>query len=205
MTIVNAEQSELTPAQRRTLEELKRSAEPVVFPRDEIEHLAAEARRAINAMVARVGADRHMVASKNGISSALGCERLHVLGRSFEWSVRNARGCVAHRAIELLLNWRGEPTPADLVDEAIARLAEDDSWLGDWRRCALAGRRGRPARPSALESVTQFVECFPPLRHALAPGHRGPGPLAGRAGRSCCGPRPTSSSGGPPATRAARC
>jgi hypothetical protein len=162
VSIVNTEPAELTPAQRRTLDELKRSAEPVMFPRDEIEQLITETRRAINAMVGRVGPNRQIIASKNGISSALGCERLHVLGRSFEWSVRNARGSVAHRAIELMLNWRGEPEPADLVDEAIARLAEDDSGLGDFV-AALSPADEADLRGGALESVIRFVESFPPL------------------------------------------
>ena len=40
-----AGRAELTPSQLRTLEELRRTGEPVVFPPDEIEQLVNEARR----------------------------------------------------------------------------------------------------------------------------------------------------------------
>ncbi len=75
---------------------------------------------------------------------------------------------MAHRAIELLLNWRGEPTPADLVDDAIARLADDDSSIGDWIAALSAGDEA-DLRGRAVDRVTQFVECFPPLRRAWHP------------------------------------
>ena len=45
---------------------------------------------------------------------------------------RRREGQVSHRAIQLLLNWRGEPTPADLVNEALARLADDENSFGDY-------------------------------------------------------------------------
>jgi hypothetical protein len=153
---------ELTPSQLRTLEELRKTGEPLVFPPDEIDELVNEARDAVHQLTARVGPDGHIVATKHGVTSALGCERLHVTERPFEWSVRNARGSVAHRAIELMLNWRGDPEPADLVDEAIARLAEDESGLGDFVAGLSPGDEA-DLRGGALDSVTHFVESFPPL------------------------------------------
>jgi hypothetical protein len=158
----------LTPTQRGTLDVLRRSGEPLVFPRDEVDALVHDAREAVNEMVARVGPDRQVVANKHGISSALGCELLHVTDRPFEWSVRIARGSVAHRAIELMLNWRGEPEPADLVDEAIARLAEDESSIGDFI-AGLSPADEADLRGGALESVIRFVESFPPLDRKWRP------------------------------------
>ena len=55
-------------------------------------------------------------------------------GGEFEVTVPIARGSVAHKAIELAIHWKGEPVPLDLVDEAMARLTESDSWMTDWLR-----------------------------------------------------------------------
>ena len=41
-------------------------------------------------LTGRVGPGGQIVATKHGVTSALGCERLHVTDRPFEWSVRNA-------------------------------------------------------------------------------------------------------------------
>ena len=71
-------------------------------------------------------------------------------------------GRSSHQAIQLLLNWRGEPTPADLVDEALARLADEERSIGDWI-AALGPADEADLRGRAVERVTQFVECFPPL------------------------------------------
>ena len=46
---------------------------------------------------------------------------------SFEWTISNLRGTVMHKAVELSINWRGPVEPADLVDEALARLADEES------------------------------------------------------------------------------
>ena len=60
------------------------------------------------------------------------------------------------------------PEPADLVDEAIARLAEDESGLGDFV-AALSPGDEADLRGGALDSVTHFVESFPPLDRRWRP------------------------------------
>src|SRR3546814_19968982 len=50
------------------------------------------------------------------------------------WNVPAARGTVAHKAIELQANGRGESEPCRLVDEAIARLAELEGPLATFLR-----------------------------------------------------------------------
>src|SRR5690606_33520245 len=80
----------------------------------------------------------------------------------FAWTVALARGTVAHKAIELTLNWVGEPAPAALVDEAMAKLEHDDAPVSDFlRTCSLADRA--ELRGQATERVAKFIECFPPL------------------------------------------
>ena len=106
--------------------------------------------------------------SKHALTSALGCEVQHLHPDPFAWSPALASGQVAHRAIQLILHWRGEPVPADVVDDAMARLSDDDSTLGDWI-AGLAPADEADLRGLAVERVTKFGECFPPLDKRATP------------------------------------
>ena len=58
--------------------------------------------------------------------------------------------------------------PADVVDEAIARLADDDSSLGDWVE-GLSEADRSDLRGLAVDKLIKFQECFPPLDKRAAP------------------------------------
>jgi CRISPR/Cas system-associated exonuclease Cas4 (RecB family) len=73
-----------------------------------------------------------------------------------------ARGSLAHKAIELSIHWKGDPTPLELVDEAVASLANADSGLADWLRTTTDADRAS-LRSQANDRVVKFLECFPPL------------------------------------------
>jgi CRISPR/Cas system-associated exonuclease Cas4 (RecB family) len=151
----------LSPSQRRTLEALRRSGEPLVFDGGFVDELVAEVTDALDQFADRLdGAE--LVVSKHRLASVLDCETHHLARSDFEWTAANAKGTVAHRAIQLLLSWRGEPTPIDLVDEAMARLIEEErgigSWIGGLGDADVADLRGQSA-----VRVTQFLEHFPPL------------------------------------------
>lgn len=151
----------LTPAQERTLSLLRRSAEPLVFDPALIAELKDEAREAFSHFAERL--DGHtLFVTKHTLSSVHDCEVHHLQPDDFAWTPATAKGQVAHRAIQLLLNWRGEPVPADLVDEAIARLSSDERNLSDWLQRLGPGDEA-DLRGMALERVTKFVETFPPL------------------------------------------
>src|SRR5690606_13016322 len=86
----------------------------------------------------------------------------------FEWSVPTARGTVAHKAVELSVHWRGEPTPTELVDEALGRLSNGGDGLAEFLQlCSevdLTELRGHaPAR------VTKVGASFPPLQARWRP------------------------------------
>ena len=110
--------------------------------------------------------------SKHTLATVHSCEA-HFLDSDdsrFDWSPANARGIVAHRAIEIMTHWRGDPNPADLVDETLARMADDAerasiggyiAGLDEYDRADLRGQ--------AVDRVTAFTECFPPLRPAWRP------------------------------------
>ena len=88
----------------------------------------------------------------------------------FDWSAGTATGTVVHKAIELSISSRTEAVPLDLVDYAMASLADDvrrsspRPWLLTASPLELADLRGR-----AHDRVVKFQECWPPLKAAWAP------------------------------------
>lgn len=162
--------AELSPLQRKTLGLLRRSADPVVFDEAFVASLRADVIDAFEEFHERLGegTDTAVFISKHRLSSVLGCEVQHLHDDTFTWSPAVAGGQVAHRAIQLMINWRGDPVPADVVEEAIARLADDDTSLGDWI-AALSEADMSDLRGLAVEKLIKFQECFPPLDRRAAP------------------------------------
>ncbi len=151
----------LTPTQERILGQLRREPTPLVFDPEAIAALAARAREAFDDLSVRLEGERLFV-GKSMLSSIHGCEARYLGPDDFVWTPASARGFVAHKAIELRTNWRGEPTPAELVDDAIARLSEQENTKGDWL-AGLSDGDLAELRGYALERVTRFVQDFPPL------------------------------------------
>lgn len=163
------EAASLTPAQESTLALLRRDGDPVVFDRHLIDSLTADFAEAFEHLSSRVEATGgDLFINKTRLTSVLGCEEHHLNGAPFEWNTRNAVGTVSHRSVELITNWRGEITPADVVDEAIARLIESGTGVGPWLaglgEADLADLRG-----PCTDAVVKFLETFPPLDRRWAP------------------------------------
>lgn len=167
MTDAPGEPAGLTPLQHKTLGLLRRAADPVVFDNAFVASLRADIEEAFEGFHERLGDDTVFL-SKHRLSSVLGCEVQHLLDDTFTWSPPVAGGQVAHRAIQLLIHWRGDPVPADVVDEAIARLADDDTSLGDWI-AGLSEADLADLRSVAVDKLIKFQECFPPLDKRAAP------------------------------------
>ncbi len=158
----------LTPAQQRTLDALRRTdGDPVVFDRELIVDLRADAAAGLADLAERLG-EGALAVNKFNVAEVLACETHFLAPKPFAWTPAIACGKVSHKAIELQLNWRGEPTPAELVDDALARLADEENTFGDWVAGLSAGDAA-DLRGRAVARVTQFVECFPPLRHTWHP------------------------------------
>jgi CRISPR/Cas system-associated exonuclease Cas4 (RecB family) len=152
----------LTPTQLRTLEALRRSGEPLVFDPDLVADIRTEMRVALDEFAERLRPNQEVWISKHKVGTALECEEYHLLPDDFEWKPATAKGQVAHRAIQLTLSWRGEPNPTELVDEAVARLADEERGIGQWI-AALSPADEADLRGQSVERVTKFMECFPPL------------------------------------------
>lgn len=160
-TVGWVERTELTPLQMATLEVLRKSPEPLVFDQSLAAELREVALEAFDEFGERLG-DRQVYMSKHRIATVLACEANAMAPDEFAWNPATATGQVSHRAIQLLVTWRGVPTPLELVDEAIARLADGDSGLGQWLAGLPPGEES-DLRGSATERVTRFLEGFPPL------------------------------------------
>ncbi len=151
----------LNPAQLRTLDLLRRSADPLVFDPELVVELRETMLEALAHFADRLDGDTLFV-TKHTLASVHGCEANFMVPDDFAWSPAAARGQVAHKAIQLMLNWRGEPTPRALVDDALARLADGDDHFGRWIAGLSPGDEAE-LRGFAVERVTNFSEAFPPL------------------------------------------
>lgn len=177
----------LNPVQQRTLDRLRRSGDPVVFARDFVEEIRNEMQAAVDHFATRLVDGDELWVSKHKVASVLDCEEHYLQPDEFAWTTANAKGTIAHRAIELQLSWRGDPTPIDLVDEALSRLSNDNSGIGTWV-ATLSDADEADVRSQSVERVTAFVENFPPLSKRWRPvteasvrwPSRGPITLAGK-------------------------
>jgi PD-(D/E)XK nuclease superfamily len=108
--------------------------------------------------------------SKHGLATVHGCEARWQAedDAPFVANAATVRGAVAHKAIELSVAWRGEPTPLELVDEALAGLTESDHWVADFLRRATEAERAE-VRGLANERVASFLECWPRLNRRWIP------------------------------------
>jgi len=124
--------------------------------------------------------------TKGVLSQVHACEA-HYLDEArepFAWNARNARGTVAHRALELTLSSRHEAAPLDLVDRAIDSLGADDprGVLRPWITGATAVEMA-DLRAGANDAVSKFIECWPPLKASWTPR------TETRIGADLCGDR----------------
>lgn len=156
-----ADGAELTPTQQRLLALVRRGGDALEFDDGAIADLKARATEAIAHLSARLGGETLWV-SKSLLSSVHGCEVAYLQPSDFSWKPSTAAGFVSHKAIELALNWRGEPTPAEVVDEAIARLADDMGNRGDYV-AGLDDAERADLRSRAIDRTTKFLQDFPPL------------------------------------------
>lgn len=163
----------LNPAQREVIALLGRSAEDIertAMPDGIGALLLEELEKSLEPLADELSPDSPLWVSKHALSTVHSCEAHHLAGQgSFEWSPATVRGTVAHRAIEIGIHVRGTPTPAELVDETIARLVDDTRAPASQYLASLGEYDRAEVRGLAVEHVTAFQECFPPLKAAWIP------------------------------------
>jgi hypothetical protein len=159
----------LNPAQVEVLEQLGAAAgERPTFP----DELRTDLRVAIEAELDPILPENDdLFVNKHALSQVHGCEAKYLdeqENRHFEWTVPTARGTVAHKAIELGVNWDGEPLPTELVDRATARLENSEAGISQWIQ-GLDLAEQAELRSDAVDRVTKFFECWPPLNPKWRP------------------------------------
>ena len=159
----------LNAAQQQVLDQLGSTERPYFEPslRAQLRH---ELDQAFEPMLTSMTVEEPLFVSKRAIGMVHSCEQLYVTDRTedFKWSVPIIRGMVSHKAIELLVGYRGNPTPLDLVDAAIARLENDMYGPGEFLRGLSEGERAELVSMSN-DRVTTFMETFPPLERQWRP------------------------------------
>jgi hypothetical protein len=168
---MRGEEPEYTPAQREVLARLGAAGQDrPQFDAELRHHLQARLEQELAPIVDRLPAGEPLWLSKFPLSQIHGCEARYVGTRDhpFTWTVPLARGTVAHKAIELTLNWQGEPDPAHLVDEALARLETGDTPVAEFLQTCTEADRAE-LRAQATDRVAKFAESFPPLSSRWTP------------------------------------
>jgi hypothetical protein len=161
------------PAQQEILDRLRGARdERPSFDAELRHHLRAVIEHGTAEAVAELRGDQTLYVSKSRLSGVHGCE-VRFQQNDFAWSIPVARGRIAHKAIELSVHWRTEPVPLELVDEALARLENNDDPFGLWLQ-GLAEVERAELRSEAGARVTQFLECWPPLSRKWRPSTEAP-------------------------------
>jgi hypothetical protein len=163
---------ELTPVQRRTLDELMRRDPLPVFDRGLAEDLRTDLECRLAPVAGAVGDGQTLWVTKARLTKLHAqCEGLFLADHhgegEFEYSERLAVGAVVHRAVELAVYAR-ELSDVELVDRAVEQVARDDERfdaylveMGAAERASLVG--------AAVEQVLLFRATFPPFEAAWSP------------------------------------
>ena len=161
----------LTPAQLRVLDELMARGRPRPrFERDLAMRLRADLEEAVAPLLGE--GQEALWVTKGALARVHACETHFRIAQEepFAWNAGNARGTVAHRALELSVSSGGDAAPLELVDRALASLGADDPrgvlrpWLAQAEPLELADLRA-----GANDLVAKFVECWPPFKASWAP------------------------------------
>jgi CRISPR/Cas system-associated exonuclease Cas4 (RecB family) len=161
---------ELSPVQQEVVEQIGAVRESwPEFPAELRYELRGELERGVADHVKMLGDGVSIWANKHAITSVHGCEKKFLADREFPgWSVPLARGSVVHKAIELSINWRGTPIPADLVDESMASLEHSDQNISAFLQELPDADRAQ-LRSDSVDLVTKFDECWPDLKKQWRP------------------------------------
>ena len=161
---------ELNPMQRSVVDVLKKPAGWVPLPLSVVDAVRDQIEKSLAPLAEKLTPDRPLFISKGGLTTVHGCETHYVASLdSFEWTLTNARGTIMHKAVELSINWRGPVEPALLVDEALARLEDEERrGSGEFIAQLSPGERAQ-LRSYAVDLFTKFEESFPPLKAAWRP------------------------------------
>jgi CRISPR/Cas system-associated exonuclease Cas4 (RecB family) len=161
---------ELNPMQQSVVDVLGKPVGWVPLPITVVDAVRAQLEIALAPLAEKLTPERPLFISKSSLTTVHGCEAHFVASLdSFEWTILNVRGTVMHKAVELSINWRGPVEPADLVDEALARLEDEESRGPSEFIAQLSPGERAQLRSYAVDLYTKFEESFPPLKASWRP------------------------------------
>ena len=162
--------NELNPMQQNVVEVLGKPAGWVPLPLSVVDSVREQVETGLAPLAKKLSPDRPLFISKSSLTTVHGCEANYLASLdSFEWTILNVRGTVMHKAVELSINWRGPIEPALLVDEALARLEDEESRGPSEFIAQLSPGERAQLRSYAVDLYTKFEESFPPLKAAWRP------------------------------------
>lgn len=149
----------LTPAQQETLDLLRGNPaeRPAVDP-----HLRRALQQELDAATQDI--DGRLTIDKHRLSKVHQCEGRYTAIDLFEWRPANARGTIAHKAIELSITGTKQMTPDALVREVFGHICEspDNASLAEYIR-GIGDAERAELRSEAMNMVIEFLEMFPPM------------------------------------------
>jgi len=163
--------TELNPLQQAVLDALGIPEGWQPLPDSIISSIEAQLEEALAPLDGLFTADQPLRVNKHHIATVHGCEKYHMLQReaAFAWNINTVRGTIAHKAIELLLNWRGPLIPGEIVDAAMTSVAENPRESASEFISTLPAHDFAELRGAVVGAVTNFLECFPPVKPAWRP------------------------------------
>jgi hypothetical protein len=160
---------DLNPMQQAVVDALGKSPDWTPLASTAVEAVRTYLHEQLTDIAPRFSAKNPLWLSKQRLTTIHGCEAHHLATKdTFAWTPLTARGTVLHKAVELGVHWRGETTPTEVVDEAIARLSDSNHGVADFLVAMSEGDRAQ-LRSYAIDLYTRFEECFPKLKPAWRP------------------------------------
>lgn len=163
--------ADLNPIQRQVFDALRVPDGWSPLPESLVEQLEIELVTGLQALNTVFTRDEPLRVTKRAMATIHGCETHHVEEKksAFAWSLPTVRGTVAHKAIELLLNWRGDPVPAHLADAAVDSLINNPRESAGIFLAQLPDSDLAELRGMVVDTVTNYLESFPPLKPQWRP------------------------------------
>ena len=163
--------TDLNPLQQAVIDALGIPPDWAPLPSDVIESIEEQLITALQPINGLFTSESPLRINKHHLATVHGCEKYHVLQREapFAWNINTVRGTIAHKGIELMLNWRGPVVPADIVDAAITSVAENPRESASGFLISLSAHEMAELRGAVLGAVTNFLECFPPIKPQWRP------------------------------------
>lgn len=162
---------ELSPLQQEIIDSLGVPSDWEPLPDSLVHDLEAMLTAELAPIDGMFTPDDPLRVNKHFLGTVHGCEKHFLVNRDkpFAWTVPMVRGTVAHKAIELMINWNGPVVPSELVDAAVTSIVENP------RESAAAFLETLPAhdlaelRGQTVQLVTNFGDCFPPIKPQWRP------------------------------------